>query len=100
MFISHVGRLVVRRDRQPARTLPAKDGTAQQLQVRQRVRVEGTVQPAVDQQRLLIRGDGNAVRCGRPSEGVLFFGGYVGKLDLIGSYVRCEIDDREAIKAA
>jgi hypothetical protein len=49
MFIGHVGRLVVGRDRQPAAALPAQRDTAQELQVRQRVGVEGTVQPAVDQ---------------------------------------------------
>ena len=81
MFIGHVGGLVVMRDRQPTRTLPAKSGTSQQRQVRQRVRIEGAVHPAVDQQCLLIRSDGNAMRYSGASDRVLLCGGYIGKLD-------------------
>jgi hypothetical protein len=97
MFIGHVSRLVVRRDHQPACTLPAKLGTSQELQVRQRVCVEGAVQSAVDQQRFLIRRDGNAVRDRRPAMAVLFFRGYVRELDLVDLRLGCKIQDRKSI---
>ncbi len=99
MLVGHIGRLVVRRDRQPARALPAKRDASQKLQVGYRVRVEGAVQPAVDQQRLLIRGQGNAVRRSGRSVAVLLLGGYFGKLDLVDLRLRCEIHDLKPIQA-
>src|SRR6266550_5348028 len=97
MLIGYIGRLAIGRDRQPARSLPAKSDGSQRLQVRQRVRVEGAVHPAVDQKSFLIRGDHDAVRCGGRSVGNLYLARDIRKLDRIGYLARRKIHDLESV---